>query len=142
VVIDDQKHGNAVSVSLYGDVNESCLCEKLLRFVPEEATKLVGNSNAELRGGRGLLPFLGSPTHSHILSCSLPRKCRGAPPSRRSGRVQAYPRGMAVSAERVRWLLRLRGKIEQVTRPIVHLDETELRLRVDRVFARRRGGRL
>lgn len=81
VVIDGQKHGNSVSVGLYADVNQSCLCEKLCRVVTKEGTKLVGNSNAPIRGVGGLLPVLDSPTHSHILSRSLPPKRRSASPS-------------------------------------------------------------
>jgi hypothetical protein len=49
---------------------------------------------------------------------------------------------VAVSAERVRQLLAWRDKIKPAPRPIVMPDPTEIRLQLDRVFARRKGGRL
>jgi len=39
---------------------------------------------------------------------------------------------VAVSAERVRWLLAMRGKVKRAPRPLVPLDETEVRLELDR----------
>jgi len=48
---------------------------------------------------------------------------------------------MALTAERVAQILSWRGKIKH-GRPATPIDETELALELDRVFARRRGGRL
>jgi hypothetical protein len=38
----------------------------------------------------------------------------------------------ALSAERVRWLLALRGNIQSAPRPLVPLDPAEVRLELDR----------
>ncbi|MGO8873164.1 MAG: hypothetical protein ACLQPH_17510 [Acidimicrobiales bacterium] len=48
---------------------------------------------------------------------------------------------MTVSAARVRWFLSVRGKIKRAPRPLVPLDETEVRLELDRTFTRLRDGR-
>jgi hypothetical protein len=49
---------------------------------------------------------------------------------------------VAVSAERVRQLLACRDKIKPAPRPVVLPDPTRVRLELDRVFARMKGGRL
>lgn len=49
---------------------------------------------------------------------------------------------VAPTAERVRQLLAWRGKIKPVRCPIVLPEPTEVRLELDRVFARLRGGHL
>jgi hypothetical protein len=46
-----------------------------------------------------------------------------------------------LTAERVRWLLAL-PRIQRAPRPLTPPDETALRLQLDRLFAKMRGGRL
>ena len=47
-----------------------------------------------------------------------------------------------MTAEPVRQLPSLVGKIRRTPRPLVMPDPTEIRLQLDRVFARMKGGRL
>jgi hypothetical protein len=49
---------------------------------------------------------------------------------------------VALTAERVNQLLSYVGKIKPSPRPVVLPDQTKVRLELDRIFARLRGGRL
>ena len=49
---------------------------------------------------------------------------------------------VALTAARVNELLALRGTLKRTPEPREPLDETEVRLELDRVFAQLKGGRL